>query len=273
MSVIKSVQEVARDRLDEYSQAVSSEFFPSVRPIYRTGRGPREQIATCTLLDIRQEKYLVTAAHVIDERQTSPLYVGGQSETAEIEYEEFVITNKPADDRRNDPYDFFIAKLSPEFAATLRNVGYIRKEQLADDRTVPLHRNYLALGYPCSKNRKVDVIRKSVRPTTWKYSAFMKEDPELAKIMGVPGEDHFFLNYDAKRSRNAEGEIVNSVDAHGLSGGPLIDMGYIGKPGNLRREEKCYGRLAGLLIEVRAAQKAIVAVKIGRILREVGVEI
>ena len=37
--------------------------------------------------------------------------------------------------------------------------------------------------------------------------------------------------------------------------------------------EKCYGRLAGLLIEVRAAQKAIVAVKIGRILRAVGVEI
>lgn len=106
MPLIKSLLEVARERLDEYAESVSAEFLPSVHPIYRsTDRWPRQQIASCTLFEIRREKYLLTAAQVIDENKSWSLFVGGQTETVEIEYEEFLTTNKPNNDRKKDPYD------------------------------------------------------------------------------------------------------------------------------------------------------------------------
>jgi hypothetical protein len=159
-----------------------------------------------------------------------------------------------------------------DFVNALGNVKYIRATELVDDRTVPAGRNYLAMGYPCSKNKKsVYVAKKTIVPTTWKYSSTVKNDPKLAKELGVSGADHFFLEYNRKHSRNANGEIVNSIAAQGLSSGPLMDLGYVGASENLQAGKKCEARLAGILIECPDDYEAIVAVKIGLVLRRVGI--
>jgi len=266
---VKTMAEVVSRILSECTESVSREFFPAVRPIYRsTKNGQPEHIATCTLLEIGQGKYLITAAHVVDENEHASLYVGGASELVEINGS-FWTTQKPDNDRQKDAYDFAVCKIPLKMISELGDVQYIKETWLADDRTIAAGRSYLALGYPCSKNRKLDARAHSVKPTTWKYTSIVKKDHELAEVLGVSGNEHFFLTYDRKHSKDAEGRIVNPVDAHGLSGGPLIDMGHVAA--NLDPQKKREGRLAGLLIECRPIHKAIVSVKVGLVLRTVGV--
>lgn len=66
---------------------------------------------------------------------------------------------------------------------------------------------------------------------------------------------------------------MNSVRVRGASGGALVDMGIIARPEDLRPGARSAGRLAGILIEQRPAQKKIVAVKIGFVFRAIGVQI
>jgi hypothetical protein len=107
---------------------------------------------------------------------------------------------------------------------------------------------------------------------SWKYSASVKPNDQLARKLGISGQDHFFLDFDSKHSRDADGKIVNSISPVGASGGPLIDMGCIANPENLAPDRQLAGRLAGILIEHKDSDKAIVAVKIGLVLSRLGIK-
>jgi hypothetical protein len=62
--------EVTRLALQECTESTAAHFFPAVRPVYlRKGDAVPQHIATCTLLDASGAKYLMTAAHVIDDRK------------------------------------------------------------------------------------------------------------------------------------------------------------------------------------------------------------
>jgi hypothetical protein len=274
---IKTLQEIVRERMHECAELVAAEFFPAVRPVYRTKRGVPEHSGTCTLLEIRGDKYLITAAHVIDDYEHwPPLLVGGVGfeSVQQIHCSDGSLraTEKPQGDRNKDHYDFAVWKIPEDVAAGLGNVTYITETQVVSDPNVPVGRNYLAMGYPVSRNKHgVNVARKTIVPTTWKYSSTVKEDPTFAKALGVSGTTHCFLKYNREHSRNDRGEEVTAISARGLSGGPLMDLGYLGAPENLDAAKKCEARLAGILIECHDDHEAIVALRIGVVLRAAGI--
>ena len=243
-----------------------------IYPSAQTKEG--DQIGSCTLVSIRDAKYFLTAAHVIDEREHFPLYVGG-SDLIELELERgsFWSTKKPANDRQKDHYDFAVWKMPDDFTARLGNVAYIPSTQLvAEDRMITAHHNYVALGYPNSRNKKLDYPNKGVLPVAWKYSSMAKPNAELAGTLGISGQDHLFLDFDRQHSKDADGHVVNSVRVRGAGGGALIDMGVIARADNLERGTKCDSRLAGILIEQPPSHKAIVALKIALVFRRIGVQ-
>jgi hypothetical protein len=68
------------ERFHERVESLSAKFLPAVRPIYGgTKDGLPVHIGTCTLLKIGADRYLITAAHVIDYNTDADttLYVGG----------------------------------------------------------------------------------------------------------------------------------------------------------------------------------------------------
>src|SRR5216683_6517479 len=141
MATVKSMNEIVRERLAECTESVSAQFLPAIRPVYGVKRARPDQIGSCTLIAIRDAKYLLTAAHVIDEREHSPLYVGG-SDLIELELEKgsFWSTKKPGNDRQKDHYDFVVWKMPDDFTARLGNVAYIPSTQLvAEDRMITAH--------------------------------------------------------------------------------------------------------------------------------------
>jgi hypothetical protein len=274
MSAIKSIPEIVRERMDECVESLSAKFLPAVRPIYgSTEQGLPNHIGTCTLLHIDDDRYLVTAAHVIDNNEYTSLYLGGAPGRDLIEIKaDFLVTSKPDNDRKKDPYDFAVWKLPQDVVTALGDVRYFEQAEIADNRILPAGRNYLALGYPNSKNKKLNIWNKTVELVAWKYSALVKPNQQLAQKLGISGRDHLFLDFDSRHSKDAAGKIINSVKPRGASGGPLIDMGFIAKPENLAPDRQLTGHLAGILIENQDRDKAIVAVKIGLVLSRVGIE-
>ena len=269
--------EVSRLVLQECTDSIAARFFAAVRPIYlRKNNGVPRHIATSTLLEVSGAKYLITAAHVIDDSKRGSLLAGGDTDLVYLPISQpFWISPGSAEMRDADHLDYFIWRLPSDVVEALGNVQYIREAQIADSEEEIHDRNFLALGYPYSKNKKVDVSRRSITPTRFPFSSLVHEKPELAKELGVSGRDHLFLDYSPKHSKNDKGQIVNSVAVTGMSGGPLIDMGIVAQYVAKRvvhpeREPHYEGRLAGLLIECRDKHGAIVAVRISLILKAAG---
>jgi hypothetical protein len=268
----ESSKEVVRDRMHavvrrwmkEAVTASVAEFRSAIRPIYgSTERGLARHIASCTLLEMRGARLLMTAAHVIDENRHAGLYVAGECGLVAIETE-FMTTAKPDGTRDNDRYDFAVAKLPPEMVTALGNVKYVGEANMCTRSPDPTGHLYLALGFPHSANKKVDHVRRVVPNRIWPYAGVATRRDALAKKLCVTGDHHMFIGFD-KRSKDFSGVTMTSKDPTGMSGGGLFDLGRVGRP----EGAVCKARLTGLLIEVHRTDKAIVATKIGTIIRAI----
>lgn len=269
MGIVKSMGEFVRERMNECTNAGAQQFISSIRPIYGSSEnGNPIHIGTCLLMEIENHKYLLTAAHVIDENEYSSLYVGGKSEVILIEGD-FHCTMRPEDGRDNDHYDFAWLQLSDQLIEKIGNACFAQETQLSYYNGQPEGRLYLALGYPNTKNKKINTPKKSIKPYYMKHASTVNQNEVLRRKLGVSGKDHLFLEYNSKHSKDEEGKIVNSIVPRGISGGALIDMGNIANPDSYIPNAPCSGQIAGMLIENHKDCKAMSAVKIGVIVEQI----
>jgi hypothetical protein len=66
----------------------------------------------------------------------------------------------------------------------------------------------------------------------------------LQAKLKVSGKDHLFIGFDHKRSRTADGRVVNSISPRGISGGAVFDAGNLADPDNLPPDAHMRRRLA-----------------------------
>jgi hypothetical protein len=257
---------LVRDRLHERMYAAARGIGNAVRPILRakTKGGRAEPLGSCVLIRYKNVHLLVTAAHVVDHNEESALYIPVQGRLSKLEASG-VITRAPESGRCQDRFDFSVLKLPSAMVSALGNVRYVGENEICSEQTHTKGRAHMALGYPISKNKKIDHVRRKVRPRRLPYGGTTVEDTKFAAKLGISGEDHLFIAYD-KRSRDSEGRIVNSSDPTGMSGGALIDLGNLSHPMELAGLRDEPFRLAGILIEMHAADKRMVAVKIDTVL-------
>lgn len=267
MAHIKSVAEAVLERTNECVDAATKRFSGAIRPIYGSNeRGRPDHIGSCVLLMLDNAPVLLTAAHVLDHNGQSSLYVGGDDSLVQIEGD-FLATTKREEGRAKDHFDFAARKLQKETVCALGNVTYITERDIVSTTADTTGHVYLALGYPNTKNRKLNAAAKYVCPQLWKYSSTHKPNQPLATKLGVLSDSHYFLGFDKKHSKDASGNIVNSIDPKGISGGALIDLGNLANPANLLGLTQCEGFLAGLLIEFHACDSTIVATRLQTILQ------
>ncbi len=270
MPTLKTIKEAALDRLNECSEVISKHFLQAVRPIYGVaeGRNVPALVGTSFLLHLDGRPFLVSAAHVIDESAHSNLYVGGDQGLVPIEGT-WLATDKPNGDRAKDKYDFGYLALSPKLVDEIGPVKYIAESELSKNRGSTFGRIYQAMGYPASRNSRIDITARSVPAKAWIYNSPASQIPQLAKDWNVSGEDHIFVGYDKKHSLDTRGARINSIKVRGASGGVLLDLGLVSIPSNLPPDTKCTGYLAGVLIENPQRHSAIVAIKIGIVVDQI----
>jgi hypothetical protein len=268
LTAIKGFREILRMRLEECLTLAKDNFETAVRPIYASNAWAHpEHIGSSMLLAINDVRYLLTAAHVIDWTKRGSLYVAGQMHLIAIEAE-FFITN--AANRDDDPYDFAFAKLAPAMIEELGNVKYITENEICMRPGAGIGHAFMTLGYPNSKNKKIDNVKKGVPSVIWPYSTNVVNDTVLtaiAKELAVSGEDHIFIKFN-KRSKAITGQIANSLKPRGIRGGALIDLGNFARMEELAKPPKV-GCLVGLLIEHHAKHKAMVSTRMSIIIREI----
>ena len=267
MNVVQPVKEFVRMKIDELTDAGAKKFYDSVRPLYGiAGSNSPNHIGTCILLSINQKKYLLTAAHVADHREDTALHVGVNNQLVEIDGN-LTSTSKPSGGRDNDHYDFAWLELSPRFLKQAGHLEFITEEFISTGNVGTKNRLFLALGYPNSKNKKINHAKKTVVPRPLKYASTIKDKPRLCKKLGISGAEHLFLDFSSKYSKASDGQMVRSISPKGVSGGALVDMGKI--PIHDQRNALTKGLLAGLLIENHAEHQVMCAVKIGFIVDQI----
>jgi len=265
MNKIKTFTEVVREQINNGSTNAGKKYKNAIRPIYGCDdKGKPLHIGTCVLVKIRGCRYLITAAHVVDESRNTTLYVGGDS-LIEI-HGEFICTSKPNNDRSQDHYDFGFLKLSPQYLEDLKAVKFIEEADFAKNITLTEGRAYVAMGFPNSQNKKIDSVKKSITPRFAKYTSTAKSKPELFKRLNLTGNDHIAIDHNKKYSRNPDGSITNSIRPRGMSGGALIDLGRLVTPEELKKSNVDPGFLAGILVEKHDEFNAMLSVKIDLIL-------
>ena len=269
MGIVKTLSEIAGEHLDAVSDAAVATFMAAIRPIYgSTEGGAPDHIGTCVLIRVDGLPYLVTAAHVLDENRNTTMYLGVNGKMPVLTGT-FQATAAPGGRREDDHYDFGWQSMEAWDAAKYNQLPFIDAEKITSTSAHNENHFYVALGYPNSKNKKHDLKKRKVTPVHMTYTAKAKAMPALCEKLGLSGHDHTFIPHDPKLSRNSAGQLINSLQPRGSSGGALIDVGPISsieamKPG-YRYEQK----LAGVLIENHKDHKVIAAVNIDVVVREI----
>lgn len=233
---LEDVQARARSVLDLYKQAV--------RPIYRRlPNGLPQQVASCVLVEIDGERCLATAAHVLD--LGVGLHLGAPPNLFPMNMT-FETTLKTGGTGGSDHVDVAIARLDAPAIEATKNLPFVAMGDQWPDPPAG-QRIYMAMGYRNSQNKAARPGDAWVTPTIWTYKGVGIETPKAAGRQGG-GEFNFAIEY-GKKGRREDGELVPNTPPHGVSGGPIFDLGGGAEMDLLGARPAFAPRLAGIVIE------------------------
>lgn len=217
-----------------------------VRPLCIADKEHRpEHVGTCTFIQVAGKRYIVTAAHILRDYSQSSLHVA-------IVGRELIPTDgrwrtTPGD--KADEYDFAFLEVGVDIAE-----GFVDAPDLpfaGSTHDVPNAR-YLAIGFPCSKNKPrkfVNLSESKVQASLHGYSAPLSRRFKFGRL-GITSETHCALNF--KKKVKVDGVNKTAPDPYGMSGGILL---------RVTDPIKCSSEVwSGLLIKWHK-KKVIVALK------------
>ena len=253
-----------KDALAEYmiqkiaaqAETESRKLLKYITAIYRVDAASNpEQFGTGVFLNVADQYFLVTAAHVLDDNKDSTLYIPS-NKSGNLVTLEGPSFKSIADggDRNNDRTDVGVVVLKPELVNEIGRDSFLPVSMTDVDDTGKQGDIYIAMGYPAKKNEKVDLVKNTFKRSPASYTANILPDEKLAAI-GVQRGSHLLLAFKKRHSRDTAGRDITAPDPYGMSGGPLwrFDI-YTG--------QKPASRLVGILIEWRDEVGGILAIRI-----------
>ena len=269
MGIIKLLPDFTRERMNDCSDVLAKKYLKSVGSIYgSTERGDPNHIGSCVAVELDGCRYLITAAHVIDELQYTHLYVGGATKTVPIS-REFHGTSAHRADRAKDNLDFAVIKLSEKTKKAIGGINYIcEKDMLLRDLSQH-QRCGLALGYPNSKNKFKRRNGTILKETPFIYTSTLEYDDDLYARVGANKKNHYLLDYSRKQSRDMNGRIVNSIYSQGVSGGGLFFVPGMATPDSYKPDAECTGKLIGILTTFKKGANILLYTKLSTIITSI----
>lgn len=267
MSRIVSATQGLEDRISDIAEAGYAKYRKAIHPIYGEKRTAPEHIGTCFFLEVEGQRFVVTAAHVIDSSKQSALYVPVGDKLLPIEGA-VACTTAPNDDRDADRYDFAYANADEAFFGSSELVSCIQESDISLNRVAVDQHAYMAIGYPRSKNKDPNNAKNSVDPKLWHYYATGKSVPEMYARLRLSGNDHVAIKYE-QRSRTPDGDWENTISVRGMSGGPLFDLGAQRPPADWVSPNSFAGKLSGILIEHWPEDRVALFVKIQLVVEKI----
>jgi Trypsin-like peptidase domain len=206
---------------------------------------------TSTFIAIDRVRYLVTAAHVLDENEA--IHFGHGIITGPTTGRVVSTSIPPGGTRANDRLDVAVLRLADEQADRLVAIG---REPIsvpvwnADDQHTP-GQTYVFSGYPASRaefNRRERTV--DLGPMSAK--CVVEGEPAFGRA-GVDPRTHIVAQFDRRRMMGQEGRQVTAPGPWGMSGGPVWTA----------RPDSDELALVGIGIEYLERQNVLVGTRIG----------
>lgn len=227
--------------------------------VYREAtRGSPELIGSAVLVSIGCLNLLCTAAHVLEMRGSTNLYLPS-GDTLQPFAGEFIITGLPASrNRADDKFDFAFVLLDDTGACRFSKFRFITQTDV-DQNDVPRKaRLYTFVGYPETRNKSHHDCG-AVEPKLVSFTAAPLGQQEYDR-RGFDSRIHLLVDFQRKKAFTREGRLQAPVDPHGLSGGPVWRLGDVEEFDRGTNAEK----LVGIGMECRS--NALIAVRMSLIL-------
>jgi hypothetical protein len=226
-------------------------FSQAVRPLYLPDqRGRPVGVASATLLEFDGLPFLATAAHAL---KFPGLLLGGADILIPLPNE---FWRSKGGGEADDKIDLAVAPLTKAQCAALDGLPFIGSDDWMH-ATVTGNRYTLAVGYRVSQNKAPVDGSRALRLKRWSFTGFTGETP----TSGGYGDCNFALEY-SKRAFRESGQLVPTTPPHGLSGGPIFDLGDALSVDQLCAAEPHPARLTGILIECPRQGGVLIGTKV-----------
>lgn len=227
-----------------------------MRPLFQEDdhRNRPEPIGTCVLFAVGSRRFLVTAAHVLDEVHKSPVYLGYGETMIPLDSGQIVGSVMPDSGRDNDPIDIGVLALQGDRYLQLKDEDFLGPDEVDVNEVAEPEKFYIAIGFPADQ-----VVHADIEPQL-KFDGITsmgRGKPELFDELRVfSPHSHILVEYEQECMVIGD-DYKAAPDPHGMSGGALFRFDSVKAPG---KDEK--DPLVGILIEFRRKHRLMVATQI-----------
>ncbi len=185
--------------------------------IYRFDQGkPLEAQGSCVLLELGEGRFLISAAHVLDDRRQHRLVIPTGTKLAGLQGQEVVrVFATAARTDAEDYVDVGVVRLGPDLQAAIPGASFLRWAELDHAPRVPTGDAFCLVGYPLTKQRRA---LRGTELTAYAYQMAARECPAAVYASTGRNPDHsLMLGFDKRRMWGPEG-VREMPDLTGASG-------------------------------------------------------
>ncbi len=226
MSDSPEVTRAVRSLIKQRALAAASRVRRVLRPLVVRVRGKFRLVGSSVVVQVDQDTFLFTAAHVLDEGAHTPLFIGDTSGLVGLDGEQTTTKMPSSGKREDDKIDVGLVKLSASAREQLTDIAVLAVSDMdANETTVhrtPLRTHYLVMGFPASQanpSRSGNLVATK----TFIYTA-TPTARDIYKKLSFAEETHVIVDFDKNRTMNMEGQHV-APDPNGVSGGGIWTLG------------------------------------------------
>ena len=223
-----------------------------------------EPIGTCVLVWYRGNRFILTAAHVLELYPGHAVYLGTNTAWIEIEGP-FRITVPPVGGREEDPFDLAFKLVSSDLASRLDGCHFLTADQyLIRDEVVydpPFRNKYLALGFPLNRF-DMNYRARISQPKSLAFTGAIAPLTDFRRLKLNP-LTHILLEGDLDKVIGESG-LQTAPKMVGISGGGMFRMPSVERLGLVDPP-----LLSGITIEQRSRDRLIVGVRLGVVFRAI----
>jgi len=228
-------------------RAADKLFLPATLPIYSSDEKRPDQIGTAALISVGGTRFLLTAAHVLDECGDAGMFAGADGQFVPISGRAS-LTSKVAGKREDDHFDIAVIPLEGELETSLAEIAAVDENSIDWNPGPTSGHLFSAFGFPNTRNKITERSSTKVKPEALRHTDRIVDDPTSAKKLPDGGTHHLHLGY-GRRANDADGNAENAIKPRGMSGGPLVDLGKLSNPEVLENRASTMPKLAGIVTE------------------------
>lgn len=211
-----------RGFVSDRAQAMARRLSSTVRPIVVEAKAGLDPIGSGVLLGLGNAKFLLTAAHVLDQRASCRLLLSTTAGTRPIGGEIVESVVPASGSREDDQVDVGVVRLSDTACEGVPPKDWIRASQTDVDEegySEPTRGStYLVLGFMATR-AKLDVAERRTKVPMFMLTS-VAAPPEVYRKLRIDDESYLALEFDRRRVITPAGQQT-APRPLGISGGGI----------------------------------------------------